>query len=371
MRDYAVNLLLKLLEIYSPSGKEEEISKFLVNEMKQLGLHSWRDEVGNAFGEIGNGKPVVLLCGHMDTVPGCILVRLGGDRLYGRGASDAKGPLAAMVVATHLLLKEGFPGKIIVAGLIDEEGKGRGVKHLISKKVSADHVIFGEPSGVDNITIAYKGSLHLKITCETKTGHSSAPWLFENAIEKAFEVWNLIRGIHFSQERPESRFYSISFCMTGIKSGDDSSTVPSKCELHIDLRIPPPLTPEQVFVEIKKVLEEYQSGNKGVDVNMIIEDVCVPFEADKNSPLVRAISFAIRKVRNKPATLVRKTGTGDMNLFGDAMKVPVITYGPGDSHLDHTPDEWIDVKEYLDGVNVFYEALKRLYALTNPVTGGR
>ena len=363
MKDYAVSLLTRLLTIYSPSGKEEAISNFLVNEMRILGLRSWSDEVGNAFGEVGTGRPVVLLCGHMDTVPGYVPVRLEDGKLYGRGAVDAKASLAAMVVASSLILKEKFPGKVVVAGLVDEEGEGKGVKHLIAKKVQADYTIFGEPSGVDNITIAYKGSLHLKITCETKTGHSSAPWLFDNAVEKAFEFWNAIRSIRFSQERPESRFYSLTSCMTGIKGGNASSTVPSKCEFHVDFRIPPQLTPQEVFKEVEEAARKYQVDNEGVDVNIMIEDSNTSFEADKNSLLVRAISVAIKKVRNKSATLVRKTGTGDMNLFGNETKIPVITYGPGNSHLDHTPDEWIDVKEYLDSINVYYEGLKRLYDL--------
>ena len=90
MKDYAVNLLTRFLEIYSPTGREAEASKFLVNEMKNLGFHSWRDRAGNAVGEIGTGRPIILLCGHIDTVPGYIKVKLEDGKLYGRGAVDAK-----------------------------------------------------------------------------------------------------------------------------------------------------------------------------------------------------------------------------------------------------------------------------------------
>jgi len=215
VKDYAVSLLTRFLEIYSPTGKETETSKFLVNEMRNLGFHSWKDKVGNAIGEIGSGRPIILLCGHIDTVPGYIKVKFEGNEIYGRGAVDAKSSLAAMIVASSRLKKEDIKGKIIVAGLVDEEGTGKGVNHLISKKILADYAIFGEPSGVENITIAYKGSLHLKVTCKTETGHSSAPWLFKNAIEKAYEVWSMIKDIHFNEKRSESRFYSVSSCMTG------------------------------------------------------------------------------------------------------------------------------------------------------------
>ncbi|UCH01827.1 MAG: M20/M25/M40 family metallo-hydrolase [Candidatus Bathyarchaeota archaeon] len=363
MKNYAVNLLTKLLEIYSPSGKEEEISTFLVNEMKNLGFSSWRDEVGNAFGTAGTSRSIILLCGHIDTVPGYIPVRLEKGEIYGRGAVDAKASLAAMLVASSLLVKEGFPGEIIIAGLIDEEGKGKGVKHLISQGITADYAIFGEPSGLDNITIAYKGSLQLKTTCKTKTGHSSAPWLFDNAIEKAYEVWNLIHNIHFTEEQPESKFYSLTSCITGIRSRSNSSIVPSNCEFNSNFRIPPQLSPQKVVEAIKKVIEEYHTHNEGVNIDLLVEDVCPPYEADKNSLLVKAMRFAIRKNRKKPVVLYKKTGTGDMNLFGSEIKIPVITYGPGDSHLDHTPHERIGIKEFLNSIQIIYEGIKRLYYL--------
>lgn len=350
-----------MLETYSPTGKEEAISNLLVQEMKTLGFRSRMDGVGNAIGEVGSGRPTVLLCGHMDTVPGWIPVRLEGNRLYGRGAVDAKSSLAAMIVASSLLSKEGFQGRIVVAGVVDEEGTGRGTKHLLESKVAPDYAIFGEPSGVENITIAYKGSLHLKITCGTETGHSSAPWLFENAVEKAFEVWNRIRGIRLGQERPESRFYSTTYCLTGIRGGGSFSTVPSECEALIDIRIPPQITPQLMLDEVERAIGRYRSENPEVSVTVSVEDVCDPYEADKNSPLVHSLSWAIRRVRRKPATLLRKTGSGDMNLLGTSMGIPVVTYGPGDSHLDHTPNEYIDLREYLDSIQVYYEALKKLF----------
>jgi len=78
---------------------------------------------------------------------------------------------------------------------------------------------------------------------------------------------------------------------------------------------------------------------------------------------VRALSYAIRKVMNKPATLLRKTGTGDMNILGRAMNIPIVTYGPGDSHLDHTKDEHIDISEYLTSIQVYRETILKLSEL--------
>ena len=363
MQSFAVNLLKEMLETYSPTGHEAGLADLLLKRMKALGFKTRIDGAGNAIGEFGEGSPTVLLCGHMDTVAGELPIRLESGKLYGRGAVDAKTPLAAMVVAASTLLKEDFPGKIVVVGAVDEEGKGRGVKQLIRDDVRADYAIFGEPSGVDQITIAYKGSLHLKVTVETATGHSSAPWLFDNAVERAFEVYGLLHKISFPSERGDSRFYSLSSCLTKISGGALSSNIPSKCVLHVDFRVPPKIAPMELFEEVKRVAGKYEEGNPKVSVSVDVLDSCEPYEADTDSLLVRSLSWAVRMVRGKPATWVRKTGTGDMNLYGASVRVPIVTYGAGDSSLDHTPDEWVDLKEYEDSIEVLCKGLKRLAEL--------
>ncbi len=331
--------------------------------MENLGFYVRKDEVGNVIGEIGRGKPIILLCGHMDTVAGYIPVRVENNKLYGRGAVDAKASLAAMIIASSTLANLGLSNKIIVAGVVDEEGSSKGIKHLIKEETFYDYAIFGEPSGVEKITIGYKGSLRLKITCETKTGHSAAPWLYENAVEKAFEIWKKINTLHLPQERLGSRFYSISSCITKIKGGEAASMVPSKCDIHLDLRVPPQFTSKQVFHEVNEIIKQYQTANPKVLVEMKIKDLTNPFEVDRHSPIVRALSWSIRKLRHKPATLLRKTGTGDMNVLGRAKGIPVVTYGPGDSRLDHTPNEHIDIQEYLDSIQVYQEAITKLFEL--------
>ncbi len=90
MQEPAVRLLTELLRVYSPSGKEAAVSNILVKEMQKLGFRAKKDAAGNAIGEIGQGEPTILLCGHMDTVPGKIAVRIENGKLYGRGAVDAK-----------------------------------------------------------------------------------------------------------------------------------------------------------------------------------------------------------------------------------------------------------------------------------------
>ncbi|MGD9130212.1 MAG: M20/M25/M40 family metallo-hydrolase [Candidatus Bathyarchaeota archaeon] len=360
--DYAVDLLTRMVKIYSPSGSEEEISLFLAAEMEKLGFRVRRDEVGNVIGEIGEGSPVVLLCGHMDTVEGIVPVRFEDGQLYGRGSVDAKGPLAAMIVAASKFVEDGgFPGKILVVGVVDEEKGGTGIQHFVESGIQPDYAIFGEPSGLEKVVFGYKGIVTVKITVETPSGHSAAPWLFDNAIEKAMEFWRQIRKLHLREEKLKSRFYSITSCLTKIKGGNTSASfIPSHCEIFVQLRIPPQLTPEQVFEEVKRKIDRYKATNPKVTVGVEMVDVAKAFEADRRSVIVRALAWGIRKTTLNYASFSRKTGTGDMNVLGNALKIPVVTYGPGDSKLDHTPNEHIDLQEYLKSIEVLKKALTKL-----------
>jgi LysW-gamma-L-lysine carboxypeptidase len=359
--DYAVDLLTRMIKIYSPSGSEEEISLFLAAEMEKLGFCVRRDEVGNVIGEIGEGSPFVLLCGHMDTVEGKIDVRVEDGQLYGRGSVDAKGPLAAMISAASTFVKNGFPGKIMVVGVVDEEKGGTGIQHFVESGVHPDYAIFGEPSGLEKVVFGYKGIVSVKVTVETPSGHSAAPWLFDNAIEKAMEFWKQIQKLHLREEKLKSRFYSITSCLTKIQGGNTSASfVPSHCEVFVQLRIPPQLSPDQVFEEVKRKIERYKATNPKVTVSVEMVDVAKAFEADRRSVIVRALAWGIRKTTLNYASFSRKTGTGDMNVLGNALKIPVVTYGPGDSKLDHTPNEHIDIKEYLKSIEVLKKALTKL-----------
>lgn len=335
--------------------------------MKKLGFQVGIDAIGNVIGVVGEGEPTILLCGHMDTVPGHVPLRIEEGKIYARGAVDAKGPLAAMVMAaaevSHELTSKG-KGKILLASVVEEEATSRGVKHLITQGIEAQYAIFGEPSGVENITIGYKGQIKLKITCTTETGHASTPWLYANALEKAYEVWLQIKD-SFPLNQNESPFNAVTACLTKIVGGKAVSVVPFESEMYIDIRVPLQFTTTQVFGQIQKIVSKYQEVNPKVAVKAIVEDTVEPFEANKSSPLVHALSSSVRKVLSKPATLLRKTGTGDMNILGHAMNLQIVTYGPGDGHLDHTLDEHIVISEYLDSIQIYKETISKLIALCN------
>jgi LysW-gamma-L-lysine carboxypeptidase len=368
MNEQAVRFLTNLLGIYSPSGHEQHIANFLATQMKQMGFEVGIDAIGNVIGVVGDGDPVILLCGHMDTVAGHLPLRVEEGKIYARGAVDAKGPLAAMVMGALAASKDpNFKGKILVASVVEEEATSRGVRHLITQGIEADYAIFGEPSGVENITIGYKGQIQLKINIKTETGHASTPWLYDNALDKAYELWKKIRSACSfpSMDPQETPFTSITVCLVKLVGGQGDSVIPFEADMNLDVRVPIQFTTAQVYDKMIKIIGNYQNINPKVGINVTVQDTVEPFEASKTSPLVHALSLSVRKVTGKPATLLRKTGTGDMNLLGKAMNLPIVTYGPGDSHLDHTLDEHIETEEYLNSIAIYKETVLKIAKLYN------
>ncbi len=355
-----VNLLKGMLEIYSPSGKEEKLAVFLRDELANLGFGNVHlDDVGNVYGEVGRGFPTILLCGHIDTVPGWIPVKTEDGKVYGRGSVDAKSSLAAMISAAYELGVKEMNGKVIVAGVVDEERDARGIHQLLRKRMKMDYAIFGEPSGIGNMTFAYKGRLAIKIRCRTETGHVGAQHLYSNAIEEVYGLWNRIREAFESKKSPHGIFYSATPCLTDIRSRRNSGSIPDECVLMMDVRLPPALGSVDGISLVKDVIEQYRRDNPDVTVAIVVTDRVEPFVADRNTVLMKALRESITEVLQKAPKFIKKTGTGDMNIFGSETGMPVATYGPGDAHLSHTKNEYIELEEYRISIKVYEKTVER------------
>ena len=363
--NYAIELLKKSLDLYTPSKSEGQLANLLKDKcINELGFEQAHiDSVGNIIATKGRGNPRILLCGHMDTVPNKVPVRIENGFLYGRGASDAKAPLISMLLAASEFPKQN--GTIIFAGLVDEEGNATGSKHLVKNNLDIDYAIFGEPSGIGNITISYKGRLAIKLICDVlESAHASAPWLAKNSIEEVYSFWNVIKTTINNNYENEKRTSSVSCCLTEISGGSSHNVTPQKCRITMDLRIPTSQTCQQVLNSINDIILNI-SKEKGVKTNFIIEDSTEPFEADFTSPLVRSLVLSVLDVCKKRPMLLRKTGTGDMNIIGNAYKIPVVTYGPGDPHSSHSINENIRIDEYLFGIEIFKRSLFHMSRIHN------
>ena len=187
---YAAGLLRKMLEIPSSSYQERALADYLAEAMTDLGFQAQIDGVGNVIGVIERGDgPTVMLLGHMDTVSGRLPVHSEDGRLYGRGAVDAKGPLAAMICAAAGAVD--FPGRIVVVGVVEEETpRSRGAMAIRATHAPPDALIIGEPSGWSSVVLGYKGKLDLRYTVKCPATHPSNP--VPKASELAVACWDAL-----------------------------------------------------------------------------------------------------------------------------------------------------------------------------------
>jgi LysW-gamma-L-lysine carboxypeptidase len=359
---FATKMLEKALRLYTPSLSEKPMAEFLADKCDDLGFEDIQiDEVGNVIAKKGSGSPKIMLCGHMDVVPGKVKVRKEGDSLYGRGASDAKAPLMAMLFAAASIEKN--QGTITFVGAVDEEGNAIGIKNIVKKQMDVDYAIFGEPSGIKQVTIAYKGRLaiNLKISVPDSS-HASAPWLSKNAIEESIIFVKELKEKLEANQEGKTKGMLLTATMTEIKGGTSHNITPKECETLFDIRIPVDMNCKTIEQKIATLVKEI-SQNRKVEAFYSILDETEPFEAPHNSALVRAFTLGIMQVEKSRPMLIRKTGTGDMNVLGNQWKIPVVTYGPGDPHEAHTIDEKVSIEEYLKGIEIIKATLQHLKRL--------
>jgi LysW-gamma-L-lysine carboxypeptidase len=337
-----LELLKTMVSLYSPTNQEGRLTYYLVHMMNKNGFQSHIDEVGNVVGIIGEGPEEILLVGHLDTVPGQIPVKVEDGVLHGRGSVDAKGPLAAMICAVSNL--ENIEGKrIVVIGAVDEEGDSRGAKNLLDK-YDPECVIIGEPSGWDSVAIGYKGCLRLRYLIEEVNKHAGTP--DSNSAEMGIEFWNELND-YCSAQFGDSAFDSLTPRLISINTENDN--LRTRIEMRIDLRVPPSADLDGVKADI----EQLGSG----DLHWLSEEA--PIISSKNSFLTREFVSAIREEDGSPS-YKKKLGTSDMNVLGNHWDVPIVAYGPGDSKLDHTPDERLVLDEYSTSIRVLRSVLTRL-----------
>jgi LysW-gamma-L-lysine carboxypeptidase len=300
--------------------------------------------VGNVVGAIERGDgPTVMLLGHLDTVPGLLPVRAKDGKLWGRGAVDAKGPLAAMICAAAGAVD--FAGRIVVIGVVEEETPGsRGAMAIRATHDRPDALIVGEPSGWSSVVLGYKGKLDLRYTVECLATHPSNP--APKASELAVGAWTALVDLlgpdagHGSFDRPGATLTQLNADLTSATA-------------ELSVRTPPGF---DVDTLVRGLRDRLPMGNLDV-VNSVA--AC---RVGRNNPAVRALVSGVRRQHAQPRLLV-KTATSDMNTLAEVWDIPMATYGPGDSRLDHADTEHIVLSEYLRGIDVLSTALSELARL--------
>ncbi len=342
----AIALLEGLVRTASPSRREREAVDYLVTQMSALGFDAFADDAGNAVGTLGGGPRQIVLLGHIDTFQGYIDVDIKDGQLYGRGSVDAKGCLAGFVAAcAGIGPREGV--RFVVIGAVEEEcATSKGARFAITR-YHPDYCVIGEPSGWDRITLGYKGRVLVDYTLSRAMMHTASGT--RAVAEEAVAFWQRVADFAADFNRDKSRLFDqLDPSLRSINSSDDGLT--DRVDMRIGFRVP-------IGMTIPELEERVSKFGNGAALAFSSEEP--PFRADKNNSLVRAFLGAIRSAGGTPAFTV-KTGTADMNIAGPAWKCPIVAYGPGDSALDHTPNEHLDLEEYMRAIQVLEGVLTAL-----------
>jgi [amino group carrier protein]-lysine/ornithine hydrolase len=392
----AVALLQGLVSIPSLSMQEAEAVRWLVEQMAAAGYNrAYVDPAGNAVGEMGpvDATQTIVLLGHIDTVPGNIPVRIQtggyGPVLYGRGSVDAKGPLAtatAAVARVGSTWAQEHAVRLVVVGAVEEEAASSKGARWIRDRFDGQNeplpsaCIIGEPSGWTRVTLGYKGRVLVELDASQPMAHTAGPDVGVATV--AVDFWNWLNA--YAARRNEGRdktFDQFSPSLRRLHTSTDEQ-MHDHVVAQAGIRLPLDFHGD-IFVD---ALIAWAEERAGIEVGSIVRpgviteketDIVIAgglttirlrlyahelaFRSDRNNALVRAFLGAVRSVdaAAKPGFLV-KSGTSDMNVVGPAWQCPIVAFGPGDSSLDHTPNEHVPLDEYWRAVLVLEQALRNL-----------
>lgn len=343
--DPDVAFLHALVREGSVTGDTERAVQAFVEQARKRGFaKAFRDEAGNAVAVAGHGEREILLVGHIDTVPPVLPVKLEEDVLWGRGAVDAKGPLAAFACAAARFL-DCQTHRIVVVGVCDEEGESHGARHLIPRH-RPEALVIGEPSGTDGVTLGYKGIVKIRYSLEDDLQHAGAP--HPSVPDRGLAFWSAVQS-YLAQHHGPSMFE-----MPTVKLGDFTTELLPSGRVRVRLtgsaRTPPGF-------DVPAFLDFLRA--RAGPAELELPEWAPAWLGEKNALLTRAFVAAVREEGRTPR-YVRKTGTSDANLLAPRWQVPCVAYGPGDSSLDHTPQERLDLEDFRTAVRVLERVLRNL-----------
>ncbi|MFW9862066.1 MAG: M20 family metallopeptidase [Candidatus Thorarchaeota archaeon] len=360
-----LSLAKKLIAANSenPPGREREVAEVLLSHFEPYGIH--RTQVGSddrpnlVFsthdGEMGS----LVLHGHMDTVPagprekwehdpfGCEVV---DGRLYGRGAADMKGPLAALAEAMILYKKANHKEPLLLLATSNEENGLLGAEEVANSGImrGVKYGVCAEPTSLQ-LFLGVKGVVWVKVTATGKTGHSSRPDTGNNAIDLCIQAIHVLTHGDYPCE-PDALLGEYTMNVGKIEGGTQQGVIPESCEALIDMRIVKGQTPESIMDLMRRHLDD-----AGIGQYISIENynssytTITPFD----SKIVKFATRAIEDLTGSQPTLGVATYGSDASVLQNRIGISNIIYGPGSIAQAHQPNEYIEIDELLKSIDVY------------------
>ncbi|GAA4538444.1 M20 family metallopeptidase [Pseudonocardia xishanensis] len=371
--DAVVSLTRDLVRIRSenPPGHETEVATFLQGLFGAMGLGTGRvvepapgrpSLLVSTEGDTPSGKPVLLVNGHIDTVP----VRpdawrhdpFGGQvhdgRLYGRGSADMKGGIAAAITALQVCRTLGLdlPCEVAFHLVADEElGGEQGTAALLREgHIRADACLDPEPTGL-KLCLAERGLMIARVATRGIPAHGSEPSKGRSAIITAAAIAQVLHDNEFPQT--PHPLLGTTTCNVGvIRGGSGPNVVPEECELQIDRRVLPGDTEQSV---VQGVVDRIASLglSRGTDYDLLVDTFCEPSEIDANHPFVDTVAGSFQAMTGRRPGITGLPFTTDARFMRNDLGIPAVVFGPGELDAAHTVDEYVEVDSLVTAVAVY------------------
>lgn len=366
--DEELKILQDLIAIHSVNNHEMEVARYLQKLLKKHDISAkilrFSETRGDLIAEIGSGKPVLDLSGHMDVVAAgdlsqwktdpFILTNIDG-KLYGRGATDMKAGLAAMVLAMisihdHHLLKH---GTLRLMASFGEEIGEQGSKLLKNKGYmrDVDALLIGEPTGYQ-IAIAHKGSMDVRFTSHGTEAHSSRPQNGYNAINPLMKL--LIEANRFFNHslKTNSQLGKLTFSTTIFNGGDQVNSIPALAQAEANIRTIPEFNNAEVEKNLKEMIAKQNKAGAKVDLDVYMSEPSI--ETNGQSKFIKlAQKIGAEFVGKAIPTFALNPVTDASNLIIDkGPDFPLAIFGPGND-TPHQVNEYVDQEMYLKFIDIY------------------
>jgi acetylornithine deacetylase len=351
---------------------EAEVSNYIEHFFSEFNPQIERQEVFPGRENIicffpgKDSKKILLFEAHMDTVSipnharSNLVPTVEGKKMYGRGACDTKGSLAAMICAIKSVIEEHgeLPISVYFVGAVDEEYRAKGIYNFIKKGITADGAVVGEPTGLD-IVIAHKGVYRFQLNTMGKSVQSSAPHNGINAIYKMMDILHIIReDLPISYKGKGNSLVGDPTVSVGIiHGGNEVNTVPNFCSITIDRRVVPGETLKDVETEFQQVLDKAKSNDPEFSGSIENAFFDPPLATDAQTHIVSVIKKICISVKNKGQIVGVPYGSDASKLA--QLGIPTIVLGPGDISQAHTAEEYVDLEELEQAEEIYRQLIMK------------
>jgi acetylornithine deacetylase len=347
--------LMEMVDIYSPSGKEEDIQLYLEERLTAAGIPVRRQEVEaeryNLVATMGGGEPSLYLVGHVDTVAAWDIEEYAAVEEWGvvrgLGSADMKGGCAAMVEAWLALatLPEAERPSLGLLLVVGEEENGDGSLRFL-EETCPEWVVIGEPTSL-RPAFSHFGYMEVALVTQGRRIHSSLPELGHNAIESMLRVLLQLASSPLFKQEPSQLVYSIR----EVSSSRAGFVVPDRCEALIDLHLPPTVDPGEMRRQLETLFDRARRTIAGLDLEASFDVEAGGYQLKLENRLMEVLEKVCPRL-NLPLEFESFRSHSDGNLFYQAGCQPLIL-GPGSLETAHTAEEQTSLAEV--------EAAARIY----------